>query len=145
MTIPSSMPETIAPPPLPPPRYIDDLAAGSDPGYQWANNVFGEGNGKGRGTVSATSSLRGNWGGRMDAEEEKDTGTTRRTASRAGHGTAKEGPRVHEVPKHPDEGYYSLSGSSLINHQSVSFSLPNPKFRRGGPFYGDPKSPAQMP
>ena len=117
MTIPTSMSETTAPPPLPPPRYIDDLAAGSDPGYQWANHVFDNGNGKAKGAVAATSSLRGNWGGRMDSREERDTERTRWTGSRAGHSEAGVGARAQEVPKHPDEGYYSLSGSSFVNYQ----------------------------
>ena len=38
MTIPGSNNEALAPPPLPPPRFIEDLAQGHDSGWKWGNS-----------------------------------------------------------------------------------------------------------
>ncbi|EEH08786.1 conserved hypothetical protein [Histoplasma capsulatum G186AR] len=38
MAIPNAM-EPVVPPPLPPPRYIEDLAIGHDSGWKWGNSV----------------------------------------------------------------------------------------------------------
>ncbi|KZF25760.1 hypothetical protein L228DRAFT_266214 [Xylona heveae TC161] len=49
-----------APPALPPPRYLDDLAHGSDPGWQWGNRDTSGGFAKGSfGSVNPSSSLCG--------------------------------------------------------------------------------------
>lgn len=38
MTIPGSNNEALAPPPLPPPRFIEDIAQGHDSGWKWGNS-----------------------------------------------------------------------------------------------------------
>ncbi|KAK2807280.1 hypothetical protein FQN49_008783, partial [Arthroderma sp. PD_2] len=61
MAIPRSE-ETIAPPPLPPPRFIQELANGHDSGWRWGNTfhsgaggaVPGSGSGSGPGTGRGT-------------------------------------------------------------------------------------------
>ena len=123
IAVPNSMPDMVVPPPLPPPRYIDDLAAGSDPGYQWANHLAASGDGKARGTVAATSSLRGNWGRRTEPEGERKTQPRRAMGTDTGRHAPEVGARTSETPKHQDEGYSSLSGSSFLNQQSVQLFL----------------------
>lgn len=56
------------PAPLPPPRNPDEYAAGSDLGYIFANKRNGGGAGKGGGSVSLGSSLRGNWVSRREVD-----------------------------------------------------------------------------
>ncbi|KAF2809553.1 uncharacterized protein BDZ99DRAFT_417544 [Mytilinidion resinicola] len=53
------------PPPLPPPRYIGELAEGQDPGWQWGNTHSPNGAGFGRSSASVKpgSSLLGGGGG----------------------------------------------------------------------------------
>ena len=123
ITIPNSTSDMFVPPPLPPPRFIDDLAAGSDPGYQWANYIHGDRQGRGRGTVPTTSSLNGNWGGSMDEKDEGDTGAARWASLRPGFQVAGAGSRGREAPEQADEGYQSLPGSSVVN-QSVKTLFP---------------------
>jgi hypothetical protein len=61
MAIPRARDEI--PPPLPPPRHIEDLRAGQDPGWQWGNTKD-TGFGGGRlATVRPGSSLYGGSGG----------------------------------------------------------------------------------
>jgi hypothetical protein len=111
MPIPSGRVEPAPPPALPPPRFIEDLDVGRDPGWAWGNTVAG---GRGTGAVAAHSSLRGYWEraeGRQDHRRGSSTSTVRSPADETdGRGR--------------DEGYHSLSGSSLA-YQSV------PSFRRG--------------
>ncbi|KAI2381021.1 hypothetical protein LOY97_006798, partial [Ophidiomyces ophidiicola] len=42
MPIPQSTHAPLAPPPLPPPRYIEDLAHGHDSGWKWGNSFEGK-------------------------------------------------------------------------------------------------------
>ena len=110
-----------APPPLPPPTHIVDLAAGSDPGWVWGNTSSGGNFGKSGGTVSMESSLRGNW----DRRREDDGSAVRPDYARRGSSvsTVKSPTEVepkYDFSRHQDEGYYSLSGASnLANYQSV--------------------------
>ncbi|KAL8947563.1 MAG: hypothetical protein Q9222_006167 [Ikaeria aurantiellina] len=61
--------EPFAPPPLPPPRHIEDLAAGSDPGWRWGNaSNHGGFGGNSVNSNSSFSSSHGNWGRRMEDE-----------------------------------------------------------------------------
>jgi hypothetical protein len=59
MTIPHNRPAE-APPPLPPPRFIEDLANGHDLGWRWGNSGFDGGFGK-LAPIKQSSSLNGGY------------------------------------------------------------------------------------
>ncbi|KAL8638035.1 MAG: hypothetical protein Q9228_004770 [Teloschistes exilis] len=108
-----------APPPLPPPKYIEDLAAGSDPGWKWGNTPRHDGFGGNLSTSrSSSSSWRGSWDQRME-----DDGYSERheDSPRAGpRATIKSPPsfeKRYDFSRNVDEGYHSLSGSSISNHR----------------------------
>lgn len=122
MTVPNArMDEPFAPPPLPPPRYIEDLAAGSDPGWQWGNTPNHGGFGGNFGSArSPSSSLRGSWDQRMEDEglpERPDY--SRRGSSSATIKSPARLDRTYDFSRNVDEGYHSLSGSSFSSHRSV--------------------------
>ena len=116
------------PPPLPPPRYINDFAAGGDPGWQWGNTPSRSGGfGKSGGSVSPGSSLQGNWDQRMGNDGHSERPEYARQGSSNSIVRSRPGSdRRHDFSsRFIDEGYHSLSGSSLAN-QSVyacSFGL----------------------
>ena len=119
MAIPSSTADHYVPPALPPPRYIEEeIAAGGDPGIQWRNS-FNSASIESGGSVSSRSSLRGNWnhkmaGGRGNGRPDY----SRRTSLASSLQSQPEADTKYDFSRHIDEGYHSLSGSSLIN-QSV--------------------------
>ena len=118
MAIPGSPAEHYVPPALPPPRYIEEIAAGGDQGIQWRNS-FNSASIESGGSVSSRSSLRGNWnhkmaGGRGNGRPDYN----RRTSLASSLQSQPEADTKYDFSRHLDEGYYSLSGSSLIN-QSV--------------------------
>ena len=118
MDIPNSPAEHYVPPPLPPPRYIEEVAAGGDQGIQWRNS-FNSASIESGGSVSSRSSLRGNWDQKMAG----GVGTrrpdyARRTPLASSLHSQPEADTKYDYFGHVDEGYHSLSGSSLIN-QSV--------------------------
>lgn len=118
MAIPNSPAEHYVPPPLPPPRYIEEVAAGGDQGIQWRNS-FNSASIESGGSVSSRSSLRGNWDQKMAG----GVGTggsdyARRTRLASSLHSQPEADTKYDYFRHVDEGYHSLSGSSLIN-QSV--------------------------
>ncbi|MCJ1392232.1 hypothetical protein MMC18_005099 [Xylographa bjoerkii] len=113
VSIPNSW-ENPAPPPLPPPRFIEDIAMGRDPGWQWGNS-----GGRGEfankfGAVSPGSSIsQGSWNLRKESEMgSDDSGEARRDSSTS---TIRSPSRTDF-----DEGYHSLSGTSIA-YQSVYF------------------------
>ena len=121
MNIPNAMRDVPPPPPLAPPRIIDDLAAGSDPGWEWENHRSRSGGfGKGGGSVSPGSSLRGYWDQRMIREGNTEwPDNARRGSSNLAVRSRPDSDRRHDFSsRFIDEGYHSLSGSSLAN-QSV--------------------------
>ena len=118
MAIPSSLAEHHVPPALPPPKYIEEIAAGGDQGIQWRNS-FNSASIESGGSVSSRSSLRGNWnhkmaGGRGNGRPDYN----RRTSLASSLQSQPEADTKYDFSRHFDEGYHSLSGSSLIN-QSV--------------------------
>lgn len=120
VAMPVSIPNTrddFAPPPLPPPRHLDGLDDGHDPGWRWGNTGSKGGFGSsGLSSVSPVSSLRGNWDKNMGIQV--DSG--RMEESRRGSSASKTKSPSKEMLefRFQDEGYHSLSGSSLA-HQSV--------------------------
>lgn len=120
MTIPHSRGEP-PPPPLPPPTYMDDIAAGSDPGWAWENSRAAAKGGDPRGSIGSESSMPKGW----RIKQERDDAFQRPNFARRGSSQATitpipEGHSKYDFSRHHDEGYYSLSGASPANHQSVS-------------------------
>lgn len=125
MAIPNSRHDRI-PPPLPPPRFIDDLAAGSDPGWAWANNPSG-GFDKARGNPTAELNFPKSWnretGDKRQAQPPERPQYMRRDSSTSTVRSPTEVDRRHrDFVRHQDEGYYSLSGprTSAMSQQLVS-------------------------
>lgn len=119
-----------APPPLPPPRYIEDLAAGSDPGWKWGNTPRHDGFGGTFGTsISSSSSWRGSWDHRMEVDGYSER---HEHSPRAGPGVTIKSPpsfeKRYDFSRNVDEGYHSLSGSSISSHRSVDVWLFSPIF-----------------
>lgn len=157
MAVPNARPdESFAPPPLPPPRYIEDLAAGSDPGWKWGNTPkHGGFGGSFAFSGSSSSSARGSWDQRMEDEGFPDRPDYSRRGSSST--TIKSPPsydRTYDLSRNIDEGYHSLSGSSLVNHrlhgerpleqknvESASQAYDNKLLSK----IGKPKTPPQAP
>lgn len=118
MTIPNSRGEP-PPPPLPPPTRMDEITAGSDPGWEWEHRRRALA-GETRGSIGSEASMPQGW-----IKQERDDGFERPAypRRRSSQATIKPALEVHpkyEFPRHPDEGYYSLPGASPASHQSVS-------------------------
>ena len=109
------------PPPLPPPRFIEDFNVGRDPGWNWGNRFnSGRTEKSGTGSVSPGSSLLGNWEKRMEGKDcEEFPEDTRRVNSATTIKSSLDNEMKYDMFRYKDEGYHSLSGSSLANHQSV--------------------------
>lgn len=118
--------EQYVPPPLPPPRHIEELAAGSDPGWRWGNssNHGGFGGGKFASSISSSSSLRGSWDSRMEDEGFPDRpDPSKHNPSITSTNLPPALDRKYDFSRHIDEGYHSLSGSSLSSNRSVKLWL----------------------
>ncbi|KAI4258211.1 MAG: hypothetical protein L6R42_005230 [Xanthoria sp. 1 TBL-2021] len=112
--------EQYVPPPLPPPRHIEELAAGSDPGWRWGNssNHGGFGGGKFASSISSSSSLRGSWDSRMEDEGFPDRpDPSKHNPSITSTNLPPALDRKYDFSRHIDEGYHSLSGSSLSSNR----------------------------
>ena len=121
-SIPMSIPNARdpVPPPLPPPRHLADIADGGSNGpdiaWQWGNSH--EDHNWGRAPVQPGSSLYGSFASRksmMDDRPDFDrrgssTSTIKSISGDDGRDTAY--PRI-------DEGYASLSGTSIGSNKSV--------------------------
>ena len=123
MSIPNSRGEP-PPPPLPPPTHMADIAAGSDPGWMWGNKFGEQAVGTSRGSMSAGSRMPKGW----DRRREGDGGADRPDYSRRGSSQSTVKPPLQTESKYAfshfnDEGYYSVSGPSPANHQSV-YTIP---------------------
>ena len=142
------------PPPLPPPRFIEDLAVGRDQGWHWGNKVVsGAGGGQiGSGTVSPGSSIRSAWNRRSEIDEGiEDSEEYRRGSAALRYKSPHEGDMYDYM--HRDEGYSSLSGSSLFQKSVQSLSSPprnmncrhvSCKSVRYSPHRISPKSPKSL-
>lgn len=111
-----------APPPLPPPRYIDQIAAGSDPGWAWGNDPEGGNFGKARESARPMSNFPKSWGKNMEENRPLDQPEfRRRESSTSTVRSPADTSRGFDFARHQDEGYYSLSGPrpSAMSQQSV--------------------------
>ena len=122
---PLAIPNTIhdlAPPPLPPPRYIDGITAGSDPGWAWGNDPE-EGNfGKARESAKPMSNFPKSWGRTIEEDRPMDRPEfKRRESSTSTIRSPADTNRGMDFARHQDEGYYSVSGPrhSAMSQQSV--------------------------
>lgn len=118
MQIPNAREPT--PAPLPPPRNPDVYAAGSDLGYLFATKYNG-GAGKGGGSVSLDSSLRGNWVPRREVDRMVEHQDYMRHENLVP--VVKSSVDIDtklDISRRQDEGYYSLSVETKpANYQLV--------------------------
>lgn len=111
--VPLAIPNTRydpAPPPLPPPRYIDEIAAGSDPGWAWGNDPKGGSFGKARESTMPTATFPKSWGKTMGERPLDQPEFRRRESSTSTVRSPADTSRGFNFARHQDEGYYSLSG-----------------------------------
>ena len=112
------------PPALPPPRIVEDLALGHDPGYYFGNIHQKEDANSGMSCVSPGSSLRGNWS--MRKEEDMDFEQDDDDRKRGSSASTIRSPSFSDLHArgglHQDEGYHSLSGSSLAQRLASASS-----------------------
>jgi len=110
------------PPPLPPPRYINDLSNGHDPGWQWTNNrgdapVVGKTYGS---VKSGSSSRRGGQDSSQEISVEDDGpfyfGASRRASSITTTNTVDTSTMQGDSPENSDQ---DRSRPSLSNHRYV--------------------------
>lgn len=116
------------PPPLPPPRYLPDLAAGGSNGdiaWKWGNSHAGNGDwGQPTPSVTPGSSLHGS-ARKLNVMDERPElprrGSSTSTIKSASGGNVRENtyPRI-------DEGYASLSGTSIGSNKSVMYFTLHP-------------------
>jgi hypothetical protein len=120
MTIPNAR-EEIAPPPLPPPKYIEELTYGNDPGWQWGNTTHA---GFGKSTlapIKPSSSLMGSY--TRESREDKQDRVERKDYFRRGSSisTVVRSPSELEIKMESipmaDEDYQQSPASSYSNHQ----------------------------
>lgn len=123
MAIPNTRHE-LAPPALPPPKVINDLTAGSDPGWAWGNNPsekFGKATG-------SSANFPKSWGREMGDNRQAQPPPRPQYSRRDSSTSTIRSPtetdrdrRSHDFTRHQDEGYYSLSGprTSAMSQQSV--------------------------
>lgn len=118
MAIPNAREE--APPPLAPPRHLDELDINNDLGGQWAHK-FGGGFGRsGLPTINPSSSLCIGQDRRLH-ELVDDVDFSRRPSSAT---TIRLSPDIDtrwEGFRQKDEGYHSLSGSGIANQSVGTF------------------------
>ena len=111
-----------APPPLPPPKDIDPVTAGSDPGWAWGNDPKGGDFGKARESARPMSNFPKSWGKNMEEDRPWDRAEfRRRESSTSTIRSPVDTSRGFDFARHQDEGYYSLSGPrpSAMSQQSV--------------------------
>ena len=110
-----------APPPLPPPRYIDEIAAGSDPGWAWGNDPKGGNFGKAKESAMPMSNFPKSWGKNIVERPLDMPDFRRRESSTSTVRSPVDTNRGFDFARHQDEGYYSLSGPrpSAMSQQSV--------------------------
>lgn len=102
------------PPPLPPPRFVDTIAAGSDPGWAWGNDPHGGQFGKSKSSLTEGSSFPKSWSSDMGTKTVPDRPEyRRRESSKSTFRSLTDSERRYDHSGHQDEGYYSLSGPNI--------------------------------
>ena len=121
LAIPKASYDINPPPPLPPPRYIDEIAAGNDPGWEWGNDPKEGTFGKARDSAMPTSNFPKSWGKNMPNRPLERPDFRRRESSSSTVRSPSDTGRGFDFARHQDEGYYSLSGPrpSAMSQQSV--------------------------
>lgn len=137
MPIPNARHEP-APPPLPPPRHLDDLSAGRDPGWEWGNNPSGVFGRAGR-TPTAGSNFPKSWG-RKGEERRRDEISERPEYKRRDSSTSTitsptETDRRYDFDRRQDEGYYSLSTSRPNAMSQQSVQIPSTDLQDDSPLF----------
>lgn len=114
------------PPPLPPPRHLADIAAGGNNGpdlaWQWGNSPEGSGWGGSLSSVAPGSSLYGgSFASRKSMMEDRPE-FTRRTSSTSTVKSITGLERQENSYPRIDEGYASLSGTSIGSNRLALLS-----------------------
>ena len=128
-TAPMSIPNAreIVPPPLPPPKNLEDFRNGDGPdmGWQFANSEYGSSswnrNVAGSLSVHPQSSLYGNYKRGDNTDDRPDF--DRRGSSASTITSLVDVDVKRESLFHQDEGYASLSGTKIGSSKSVFFPI----------------------
>lgn len=106
------------PPPLPPPRFVDAIAAGSDPGWAWGNDPRGGQFGKSKSSSAEASKFPKSWTLNMEEKAFPERPESkRRESSDLTLRSLTDSERRYNHSRQQDEGYYSLSGPNILNSQ----------------------------
>lgn len=115
--------EELAPPALPPPRFIEDLANGQDVGWEWGNSPENGGSGKSTlAPIKQSSSLYGSYRGTPDSPH-RDKRMTADDLERRHSGSAGRSPPGAQVKIEPpaiEEGCRNSMASTVSNPLLVS-------------------------
>lgn len=123
--------EELAPPALPPPRFMDDLANGQDIGWEWGNSP--ENGGLGKSTlapIKPSSSLYGSYRGPPDSPQQSKRMTAddlERRRYTASTGRSPPAAQVKVEPPVVEEGFQNSMTSTTSNPLLVplfSYYLP---------------------
>ena len=124
MSIPNSQHDQRAPPPLPPPPIVPELEKGRDLSWEWANRGPRNDDPHSRPVSPLTYALGERKGSRSGDGDLRMQVISRRESSTS---TLRSPPSVDNFDlAHRDEGYGSLSGTSIA--QSVAHLLFHPSF-----------------
>lgn len=128
MSIPNSNSRDYVPPPLPPPKHIADIAngghTGQDIAWKWGNSQEDSGWGRPSPSVAPGSSLYGNFSSRGGSLMEDRSEVQRTNLSSNVKYTRDFDTREYSYPR-IDEGYASLSGTSIGSTKSVPHLIPS--------------------
>ncbi|KAL6714876.1 hypothetical protein ACLMJK_007136 [Lecanora helva] len=146
---PVAIPNTrleLAPPPLPPPRVIEDLDAGSDPGWAWGNSASGK-PGKLGGSIASSGNYPKSWARDMGDNRKQQPPERLQFSRRESSASALRSPtnaerKHHDFARHQDEGYYSLSGPRTSAMSQHAYSE-TPYIKKEPPGFDD--SPQSRP
>ena len=111
MAIPGTIRGHEPPPPLPPPRNMQGLATGRDPGWDFKNAQRNGGFRKHRGSTDFPSQLPQSWRDRMEEEIAPDQIDFRRRQSSTST-VRSQTDSERRFDSRIDEGYHSLSGAN---------------------------------
>jgi hypothetical protein len=124
-SIPMSIPHSRdpVPPPLPPPRHLADLVEGGNNGHdiawQWSNSREDSSDwGRSIASVPPGSSLHGSFASRKSIMGDRADDSRRGSSTSTIKSISGAESREHTYPR-IDEGYASLSGTSIGSNKSV--------------------------